>query len=59
MPDRLSYDQKQEGRGPAILHKLFKKLDLSRGVVVVGGVVREWVSLVVSLGVSLWLSLGG
>ena len=29
---------KQEGRGPAILHKLFKKLDLSRGVVVVG----EW-----------------
>ena len=50
---------KPEGRGPAILHKLLKKLDLSRGVVVVGGVVREWVSLVVSLGVSLWLSLGG
>ena len=24
----------------------------------VGGVVREWVSLVVNLGVSLWLSLG-
>jgi hypothetical protein len=57
MPGTPGGQQIQEGRGPAILHKPFKKINLSRGGIVVGewwgsggsglggsgrGVVRKW-----------------
>ena len=50
---------KTRGTWPRDLAQTFKKTRFKQRGSSGGGVVREWVSLVVSLGVSLWLSVGG